>query len=81
MMVILEMLARAYGKEREVEQFDTLVPVDSEAVAEAVKDVFEHERGEPGPTKDVLVAEAEAILDGQRKIIQVDDLSDRRVSP
>ena len=75
MMVILELLARAYGNEREAAVFDPLVPVDSEVVAEAVKDVFERERGERGPTKDVLVAEAEAILDGQRKIIQVDDLS------
>ena len=73
MMVILELLARAYGNEREAAAFDPLVPVDSEVVAEAVKDVFEH--GERGPTKDVLVAEVGAILDGQRKIIQVDDLS------
>jgi len=73
MMVILELLARAYGNEREAAAFDPLVPVDSEVVAEAVKDVFE--RGEQGPTKDVLVAEAAAIPDGERKIMQVDDLS------
>ena len=74
MMVILELLARAYGNEREAAVFDPLVPVDAEIVAEAVKDVFEPS-GERGPTKDVLVAEAAAIPDGERKIIQVDGLS------
>jgi nitrite reductase (NADH) small subunit len=73
MMVILELLARAYGNEREAAVFDPLVPVDSEVMAEAVKDVFEHR--ERGPTKDVLVAEAAAIPDGERKIMQVDGLS------
>jgi nitrite reductase/ring-hydroxylating ferredoxin subunit/hemoglobin-like flavoprotein len=73
MMVILELLARAYGNEREAAAFDPLVPVDAEMVAEVVKDVFE--RDEQGPTKDVFVAEVGAIHDGERKIIQVDDLS------
>jgi nitrite reductase/ring-hydroxylating ferredoxin subunit/hemoglobin-like flavoprotein len=75
MMVILELLARAYGNEREPDTFDPLAPVDAQVVAEAVKDVFEHERGEQRPTKQVLVAEAAAIPDGERKIAQVDDLS------
>ena len=35
MMVILELLARAYGHEREAATFDPLVPVDQQMVAEA----------------------------------------------
>ena len=38
MMVILELLARAYGNEQEVAGFEPLAPVDSEIVNKAVKD-------------------------------------------
>ncbi len=77
MMVILELLARAYGHEREAATFDPLVPVDQQMVADLAERVFEHERGrdEPMPVKDVIVAEAAAIPDGARKIVQVDGLS------
>ena len=77
MMVILELLARAYGHEREAATFDPLVPVDQQMVAELAERVFERERGrdEPMPVKDVVVAEAAAIPDGERKIVQVDGLS------
>src|SRR5512135_487492 len=38
LMVILEMLSRAYGNERQAEQFDPLVAVDDEAVAKLAAD-------------------------------------------
>jgi len=77
MMVILELLSRAYGHERETATFDPLVPVDEQMVAELAEQVFEHERGKdaPLPVKDVVVAEAAAIPDGERKIVQAEGLS------
>ncbi|MCU0502072.1 MAG: Rieske 2Fe-2S domain-containing protein [Anaerolineae bacterium] len=77
LMVILELLARAYGHEREAATFDPLVPVDQQMVADLAARVVEGERGrdEPMPVKDVIVAKAAAIPDGDRSIVQVDGLS------
>jgi nitrite reductase/ring-hydroxylating ferredoxin subunit/hemoglobin-like flavoprotein len=77
MMVILELLARAYGHERETATFDPLMPVDQQMVAELAEKVFEHERGKDAslPMKDVVVAEAAQIPDGERKIVQSGGLS------
>jgi nitrite reductase/ring-hydroxylating ferredoxin subunit/hemoglobin-like flavoprotein len=77
MMVILELLARAYGQEREAEGFDALVPVDKEWVVGLAKSAVAKEHGDapPVPTKDVVVAAAAEIAEGQRKIVQVDGLS------
>jgi nitrite reductase/ring-hydroxylating ferredoxin subunit/hemoglobin-like flavoprotein len=77
MMVILELLARAYGQEREAERFDALIPVDKEWVVGLAKSAVAKEHGDapPVPTKDVVVAGALEIPDGQRKIVQVDGLS------
>lgn len=77
MMVILELLARAYGQEREAENYDPLVPVDQEWLGGLARGAVAKEQGDaaPLPTKDVVVAAAADIPDGGRKIIQVDNLS------
>jgi nitrite reductase/ring-hydroxylating ferredoxin subunit/hemoglobin-like flavoprotein len=77
MMVILELLARAYGHEREAATFDPLVPVDRESIAEMAEAVVERERrrDDTVPVKDVVVADAAAIPEGARRIVQVDGLS------
>ncbi len=77
MMVILELLARAYGQEREAERFDPLIPIDNEWIVGLAKSAVAKEHGDvpPVPTKDVIVAQAAEIPDGQRKIVQVGGLS------
>jgi nitrite reductase/ring-hydroxylating ferredoxin subunit len=77
MMVILELLARAYGQEREAETYDALVPVDKDWIGGLAKGAVAKEQGDvpPVPTKDVVVASEADIPDGQRKIVQVDSLS------
>lgn len=77
MMVILEMLARAYGEEREPPTFDPLLPVDSQLVASLSDEAFATVQGKasPLPKKMVAVADAVAIPDGERTIVQIDGLS------
>lgn len=80
MMIILEMLARAYGHEREAEDFDPLVKVDetTEAtVAKLADEAFhlEHDKDKVVPRKDVPVAHLEDIPEGERKLVQVEGLS------
>jgi nitrite reductase/ring-hydroxylating ferredoxin subunit/hemoglobin-like flavoprotein len=77
LMVILEMLSRAYGNERQAERFDPLVAVDDEAVAKLAADAFaqEHASTEATPYRDVIVAPAAEIPEGHRKIVQIDGLS------
>lgn len=77
MMVILEMLSRAYGNEREAETFQALVAVDGALVARLAAEAVEHEMGrtQAAPMKEVAVADASAIPDGGRKIVQVEGLS------
>ncbi len=77
MMVILELLARAYGNEREAETFQPLVAVDAGLVARLAAEAVNYELGqtEAVPLKEVAVAEATAIPDGGRKIVQVEGLS------
>jgi len=77
MMVVLEMLSRAYGAEREAETFDSLVTVDQAAVARLAAQAFEqeHDKDKPVPHKKVVVARAEEIPDGERKIVHVGALS------
>jgi nitrite reductase/ring-hydroxylating ferredoxin subunit/hemoglobin-like flavoprotein len=77
MMVILELLARAYGQEREPESFEALIAVDKEWLGGLAHSAVAKEHGDapPLPTKDVMVAMATEIPDGQRKIVQVDNLS------
>jgi nitrite reductase/ring-hydroxylating ferredoxin subunit/hemoglobin-like flavoprotein len=77
MMVILELLARAYGEDREPESFDALINVDKDWIGGLAHSAVAKEHGDtpPLPTKDVVVAMAAEIPDGQRKIVQVDNLS------
>ncbi|MFN8466525.1 MAG: Rieske 2Fe-2S domain-containing protein [Caldilineaceae bacterium] len=77
MMVILELLARAYGREHEPENYEALVAVDKDWLGNLAKGAVAKEFGEatPVPTKDVVVAAEAEIPNGQRKIVQVDSLS------
>jgi nitrite reductase/ring-hydroxylating ferredoxin subunit/hemoglobin-like flavoprotein len=77
MMVILEMLSRAYGTEREAETFDALVKIDQDAVDHLASEAFEHEhdKDKPVATKTVFVAKASEIADGDRKIVHVGALT------
>ena len=77
MMVILEMLSRAYGAEREAETFDSLVPIDQAAVARLATEAFEreHEKDKPVARKMVRVARADEIPEGERKIVHIGAMS------
>lgn len=77
LMVILEILARAYGTERQPETYDPLVPVDGSAVRRLAQQAFELEMGEHPlvVTKWVTVARTSDIPAGERKIVQVGALS------
>lgn len=77
MMVILEMLSRAYGTEREAETFDALVPIDQGAVEQLAEEAFEREHAgqKPIALKKIRVAQTDEIPEGERKLVQVDTLS------
>jgi nitrite reductase/ring-hydroxylating ferredoxin subunit len=77
MMVLLEMLARAYGHQRDIELYGATVAVDSGWVRSLVDQALELEYGDesPPPSRRLAVAAVGEIAEGQRKIIQVDDLS------
>jgi nitrite reductase/ring-hydroxylating ferredoxin subunit/hemoglobin-like flavoprotein len=77
MMVLLEMLARAYGNEREAETFDPLVKVDEGFVDSLAELAFDLEQGPigQGPVKEVVVAKVSEIPEGERKIVYVDGVS------
>jgi nitrite reductase/ring-hydroxylating ferredoxin subunit len=76
-MVILEMLSRAYGHERNSETFAQLIAVDPQeihdlSVASYEKSLNMRRRYE---FKDVVVGAESEIPDGERKIIQAENLS------
>jgi nitrite reductase (NADH) small subunit len=77
MMVILELLSRAYYNEREQETFDPLVNVDASYVTHLAEEVVAQEIAprEEKSTKRVTVARAEDIPEGGRKIVEVDGIS------
>jgi nitrite reductase/ring-hydroxylating ferredoxin subunit len=77
MMVILEMLSRAYGKEHEVDYYDGLIAVDDVAVQQLAVDTYEIGLGLVRPRKsiEVRVGRADEIPEGERKLIQIDDRS------
>ena len=77
MMVLLEMLSRAYYTERTAETFEALQPVDQAAVEKLAQAAFAIELGndEPLTFKKVVVAQATDIPEGERKIVTVDTLS------
>ncbi len=76
-MVILEMLSRAYGNEHQAETFEALMPVQEEAVMQLALETYERGLGIARSVDylDTAVARADEIPDGERKIVQVDDLS------
>lgn len=77
MMVILEMLSRAYGHEREAETYASRGSIDQEAMLQLAVETYELGLGmrTMQEAKDVVVAQTADIPDGERKIVQVDDLS------
>jgi nitrite reductase/ring-hydroxylating ferredoxin subunit len=77
MMVILEMLSRAYGHEREAETYATRANIDQDSVLQLAVEAYELGLGmrASGETRDAVVARDEDIPDGERKIVQVGDLS------
>jgi len=77
MMVILEMLARAYGNERDPDTYAPRGEVNQQAVLDLAVQTYELGLGMRQPTeaRDVLVGRVEEIPEGERKIIQVEDLS------
>ncbi len=77
MMVILEMFSRAYGNEREIETFDAIQPIDQDMVDRLAEEAVELEEGK-GPAvvyEDVVVAREHEIPDGERKILNIGNLS------
>jgi len=77
MMVLLEMLSRAYYTERTAETYEALQPVNQADVEKLAKAAFELEVGEDQPLnfKKVVVAREIDIPEEERKIVQVDGLS------
>jgi nitrite reductase/ring-hydroxylating ferredoxin subunit len=76
-MVVLELLARAYGHEREAETFEQLHIVDSQAVHDLAIDSYEKSLGirRRVDRQEILVGTEEEIPEGERKIVQTDGLS------
>jgi nitrite reductase/ring-hydroxylating ferredoxin subunit len=76
-MVLLELLARAYGHEREAETFEQLHQVDSQAVHDLAVDSYEKSLGirRRMDRQEILVGKEEEIPEGERKIVQTDGLS------
>jgi nitrite reductase/ring-hydroxylating ferredoxin subunit len=77
MMVILEMLSRAYGNEREAETYAARASLNQEAVLQLAVEAYELGLGMRSmeAPKDVAVGRADDIPDGERKIIEVENLS------
>jgi nitrite reductase/ring-hydroxylating ferredoxin subunit len=77
MMVILEMLSRAYGKEHEVDFQSLPSDINHEAILDMAVNTYEHGLGlqRPTGTQEFLVGGADEIPEGERKLVQVDDLS------
>lgn len=77
MMVLLEMMARAYGNEREPETFAELVEADQSLVDGLASQAFNLERGPVRPVecREVYIGKAAEIPEGERKILDVDGIS------
>lgn len=76
-MVILEMLARAYGEEHTSEALGVTLAVEAEAIQ--AMSVEAYEKGLrlqlPEGYDDVLVAQPDEIPDGERKIVEIEGVS------
>jgi nitrite reductase/ring-hydroxylating ferredoxin subunit len=67
------MLARAYGNEREVEQFSPLVPVDRADMERLALQVFEDRIGRPAiEFREIKIGAAADIPVGERRIVNLD---------
>jgi nitrite reductase/ring-hydroxylating ferredoxin subunit len=77
MMVILEMLARVYSADLEVEGAGARPQINHEAVFNMAVETYELGLGLRRSTgiQDVLIGRADEIADGERKIVQVGDIS------
>lgn len=76
LMVVLEILARAYSSEREAEKFEPLVPVDNTYVARLAQEAVDLDAPQASQkVKRVTVARADEIPEGERKLVKVDNLS------
>jgi 3-phenylpropionate/trans-cinnamate dioxygenase ferredoxin subunit len=72
MMVILELLARAYGDERAPETYEPLVPIAREAVEALAASAVAAELGETSrPAIEMAVATEAEIPEGERRIVEV----------
>ena len=77
MMVILEMLARAYSDERAVEGEGSRAPIDVQSVHTLATQVYERNLGiyRSIEYRSVKVADENEILEGERKILELDGVS------
>jgi len=77
LMIILEVLARAYGHEHKAEGLEPLVSIDERSVERLAEEAFrlEHDKDQAVPRKRVRVAPIGEIPQGGRKIVQVEGLS------
>jgi nitrite reductase/ring-hydroxylating ferredoxin subunit len=77
LMVILEMLSRAYGNERAAETFEPLMTVDGAMIAQLAEEAFEEAEGKSAalPSRDVIVGLIDDIEEGDRRIVQIGALS------
>lgn len=77
MMVILEMLARAYGHERDAESYEDALDVDRKSMHKMAVDTYETGLGlvRRRPVKAVRVATETDIPNGERKLVEVDGVS------
>ena len=77
MMVILEMLSRAYGYEREAETYADRGEVDQEAVFQLAVEAYELALGMRtlDERHEAMVAKVAEIPEGERKLVQVEDIS------
>ena len=77
MMVLLETLARPYGHGREAETFEPSEAIDDQAVYDLAVDTYERGLGMARTIqrKEVHVGSVADIPDGERRVIDVDDIS------
>jgi len=76
-MVLLEMLSRSYGTERQEETYETLAPVQEDAVLQLALETYETGLGMARSIEyqDVVVGRVDEIPEGERKVVQVNELS------
>jgi len=77
MMVILELLARAYGNEREGETYAQRADINHKAVHDLAVQTYEIDLGIIQATEaiDLMVGQVDEIPEGERKIVQIENIS------